>query len=247
MEDNKFANGKENSSPPARISKAMLFVYIASALMFVTMTVLTVWNAVAPFLGTNIAVMAVNIALWLVPFIFKPIFKDKISDSIYVFFVIYAFIASFLGSVLQFSAKITGYDKVLHFAFGYVGSVIGLFFVCKLSDAEKARPVYVVFVCVATSLALALLWEIFEFSGDMLFGNNAQGVPILGEDGNYYRPVTDTMYDVICNTGGAIVFLIHYVIHVCTKKSLLLGAMKKDFSKGKKTEKDAAPAPQTEE
>lgn len=164
-----------------------------------------------------------------------------------MFFVIYAFIASFLGSVLQFSAKITGYDKVLHFAFGYVGSVIGLFFVCKLSDAEKARPVYVVFVCVATSLALALLWEIFEFSGDMLFGNNAQGVPILGEDGNYYRPVTDTMYDAICNTGGAIVFLIHYVIHVCTKKSLLLGAMKKDFSKGKKTEKDAEPAPQKEE
>lgn len=164
---------KTATPPPARISKAMLFVYIASALMFVTMTVLTVWNAVAPFLGTNIAVIAVNIALWLVPFIFKPIFKDKISDSIYVFFVIYAFIASFLGSVLQFSAKITGYDKVLHFAFGYVGSVIGLFFVCKLSDAEKARPVYVVFVCVATSLALALLWEIFEFSGDMLFGNNA--------------------------------------------------------------------------
>ena len=28
---------------------------------------------------------------------------------------------------------------------------------------------------------------------------------------------------------------------------LLLGAMKKDFSKGKKPEKDAAPAPQTEE
>ncbi len=55
------------------------------------------------------------------------------------------------------------------------------------------------------------------------------------------------MYDVICNTGGAIVFLIHYVIHVCTKKSLLLGAMKKDFSKGKKTEKDAEPAPQKEE
>ena len=70
---------------------------------------------------------------------------------------------------------------------------------------------------------------------------------LVNADGNYYRPVTDTMYDVICNTGGAIVFLIHYVVHVCTKKSLLLGAMKKDFSKGKKPEKDAEPAPQKEE
>lgn len=215
-------------------SKLLICVYAASAVMFVTMIALTVINALNPFLTTNLAVMIANILLWLVPFVFKPLFKSAISDGIYLFFVIYTFVASFLGSVLNFYDRIWWFDLAVHSLFGYVGCVIGLFFVCKLSDVHKAKAVYVVFVCVATSLAIALLWEIFEFAGDVLVGNYAQGAPILGADGKEYITVNDTMEDVICNTCGAIVFMLHYIVHTLTKKPLFMDALKNDFSSGKK-------------
>lgn len=42
------------------------------------------------------------------------------------------------------------------------------------------------------------------------------------------------MEDVICNTCGAIVFMLHYIVHTLTKKPLFMGALKNDFSSGKK-------------
>ena len=47
------------------------------------------------------------------------------------------------------------------------------------------------------------LWEVFEFSGDMILNNNAQGEPVTLPDGQVIRPVADTMEDIICNLCGA--------------------------------------------
>ena len=41
--------------------------------------------------------------------------------------------------------------------------------------------------------------------------------------------ITDTMLDIISNLGGALLFLAHYALHKATKRSLLLGAVIKDF------------------
>ena len=38
----------------------------------------------------------------------------------------------------------------------------------------------------------------------------------------------------ICNTCGAIVFMLHYIVHTLTKKPLFMDALKNDFSSGKK-------------
>lgn len=216
------------SIPPIR-----MIVYVSCLIMIGIMIYLTVYRSVTNTLTENLVVMIGNILLWVVPFVAKPIFKEKISDGIYLFFVIYSFFASFLGTILTFYENIWWYDMLIHTLFGYVGCIIGLFFACKLADIDHISPVFAIFFIFAVSMMFSALWEIFEFLGDQWLNNNAQGDPHW-VDGILMRNVKDTMEDIICHTCGAIVFVLHYTAHVLSGKSLLMDTFKKDFSKGKK-------------
>ncbi len=215
--------------PPLRLA-----VYLFCAAMFVAMTAITAVRAANDALTESMVVMVGNAVMWLLPFVCRPLFKDKISDGVYAFAAVYVFFASFLGTIMGFYGKLWWYDMAMHTLFGYVGAVIGLFFACKLSDAEKLSPVFLAFFCFAVSLMFAALWEVFEFSGDQLIGNNAQGEPVTLPDGQIIRPVADTMEDIICNLCGAAAFVIHYAAHAISRKSLGFNALIRDFSKGKK-------------
>ena len=229
----------DNSQTTAhkRIPALRLAVYIASAVMVTVMLTLTVYRIATDTTHGRIAVLISNTLLWLIPFVFRPIFKDGIGDVIYAVFVILAFLASFLGSVLEFYGSVWWYDLAMHFTFGYLGCIIGLFFVCKLEKVENLRPVFVIFVCFAVSIMFAGLWEVFEFTTDVLLDGTAQGVPVELADGTYATLVNDTMEDIICNLCGAIVFVIHYTAHIFSGKSLLLDTMKRDFSKRRAKER----------
>lgn len=228
--------------PPLRI-----FVYAASAILFVAMIVIIVRRFAEGTMGNRFIVLAGNALLWLVPFAGRAIFRDKIGDALWAVFVIFAFFASFLGSVEGLYGSVWWYDLAMHTLFGYIGGFIGLFFLCKLADADKLRPLLVILFCFAVSLMFAALWEVFEFAGDKLLGNNAQGVPVTDINGDLYIPVDDTMEDIICNTVGALVFAAHYVAHVLSKRSLLLAGAKRDFAPAARTAEQAArpaePAP----
>lgn len=211
----------DNSQTTAhkRIPALRLAVYIASAVMVAVMLTLTVYRIATDTTHGRIAVLISNTLLWLIPFVFRPIFKDGIGDVIYAVFVIFAFLASFLGSVLEFYGSVWWYDLAMHFTFGYLGCIIGLFFVCKLEKVENLRPVFVIFVCFAVSIMFAGLWEVFEFTTDVLLDGTAQGVPVELADGTYATLVNDTMEDIICNLCGAIVFVIHYT-HIFSAENL---------------------------
>ena len=207
--------------------------YAVCTIMVFVMIGITVYRSVTDTLTENMAIMLGNIAVWLVPFVARPVFKDRVGDGVYLFFVIYVFFASFLGTIMTFYEDIWWYDLLIHTLFGYVGCVIGLFAACKLCDIKKISPAFAVVFCVAFSMMLAALWEIMEYLGDQWMGNNAQGNPHW-VDGILVRNVKDTMQDIICHTCGSIVFALHYIAHVLSKKSLLLDTLKADFSKGKK-------------
>lgn len=230
----------DNSQTAAhkRIPALRLAVWIASAVMFAVMLTLTIYRVATDTTHGRIAVLISNTLLWLIPFAFRPIFKDGIGDVVYAVFVIFTFLASFLGSVLEFYGSVWWYDLAMHFTFGYLGSIIGLFFICKLEKIENLRPVFVIFVCFAVSIMFAGLWEVFEFTTDVLLDGTAQGFPVELADGTYATLVNDTMEDIICNLCGAVLFAIHYTAHVFSGKSLLLDTMKRDFSKkrAKKTQ-----------
>ncbi len=168
--------------------------------------------------------------LFLVPVVVDLIFHKKVSDFIITFYIIYMIFAGLIGSVFYLYNITNWYDKLAHSIFGYVGGIIGLYVVCKLSDINSHKIFYTMIVCFAISLACGAVWEIWEFSSDMLFHQQAQGKPLEVITGEYVTPVTDTMFDLICNFCGTIVFCLHYLVHKKSGKNLTMGSIIKDFT-----------------
>ena len=169
--------------------------------------------------------------VFLIPYVAELIMRKKLSNFVLVFFMLYATCAGLIGSAFTVYKLNNWYDKVIHSLFGYVGCIIGLFAVCKMSDIKSLKPAFVVFVCFSVSLMIGALWEICEFCSDQFLGQTAQGFPVETITGEMVTTIKDTMLDIICNFGGAVVFCIHYVISKATKKNLLIESMTNDFSR----------------
>ena len=201
--------------PPLRLA-----VYLISAALFIAMAVIAVRQGMAGWPEEGPAVVLGNAALWLVPFVLGPPLRRYIGDSLWLLFAVFAFFASFLGTIMRFYENIWWYDLAMHTVFGYIGCLIGLFFACKLADIYALRPLLIALFCFCVSLMFAALWEVFEFAGDLLLGNNAQGDPVQTVTGELFIPVNDTMEDIICNLTGAVLFLLHYGLHRLSRRSL---------------------------
>ena len=213
--------------PPLRLA-----VYLISAALFIAIAVIAVRQGMAGWPEEGPAVVLGNAVLWLVPFVLGPLLRRYIGDSLWLLFAVFAFFASFLGTIMRFYENIWWYDLAMHTVFGYIGCLIGLFFACKLADIYAMRPLLVALFCFCMSLMFAALWEVFEFTGDLLLGNNAQGDPVQTVTGEQFIPVNDTMEDIICNLTGAVLFLLHYGLHRLSRRSLGFYLFVKDFSIG---------------
>ena len=210
------------------LRRILLFAFCG--LMAAVMTALLIERTARLGAGAHPEKLAGNIALWLAPVACRLLFKDKVSDLVLWVFCVFAFLASFLGTVMGLYARIWWYDLVMHAASGYLVSYLGLFIACKLADVRTLHPALTMTVCFAVSLAVAGLWEIFEFATDQIFDGVAQGFPITAADGTVFRSVNDTMEDMICGACGATAFAAHYLAHVLSGRSLLLDAFKRDFT-----------------
>lgn len=163
--------------------------------------------------------------LSLIPLCAELIFKFRLNPTVYLFYIVYLFVAGLWGSCLNGYNKVWWLDIAIHFFFGYVGGLIGLFYLCKTKENLKLKLFTIVLICFAVSMACGAVWEIFEFIGDRFFGQTAQGFP-----NNGITPVNDTMEDIVCNFGGAVLFCIHYALYKLTHKNLGMGYIEKDFS-----------------
>lgn len=212
------------SSPPRRPSAARLCFLIFCFGMCAAMIAITIVRALRPA-DAGLARNLGNIALWLAPAVYCLIRKERAELPLLWGYAVFVFLASFLGSIWGFYGRIWWYDLATHTVSGYLLGFLGLFLVCRFADAKALHPAFVLFVCLSFAVACAGIWEIFEFVTDLLFDGTAQGSLQETVDGEMIRALNDTMEDIICGTIGAIVFAAHYLTHVLSGRSLLLGKM----------------------
>lgn len=168
--------------------------------------------------------------LFVLPMLLEVVFRLRLSGFIFIFYNVYVFFAAFLGAVIYVYGMFEYYDKIIHLLFGYVGGIVGLLLLCKLGNYDHYSAVFVCVMCYFISMGLGASWEIFEFFGDNFLNQTSQGFPVQTATGEWVTTVTDTMLDIIANFIGAIIFIVHYIIHRNTKKNLLLGYIIKDFN-----------------
>lgn len=177
----------------------------------------------------NRIIPAVCIALLsLVPLVVELIFGRRFNNVVFLAIEIYLIFAGLIGSVLNVYYLTSWYDIVIHILMGYLVAMCGIFVISRLGEYKKFNVVLVALFCVCFSLAIEVLWEIFEWAADSLFGQTMQGEKLPGVN----QPlVGDTMLDLVCNTTGAVVFFFHFVLGKTTKKSLGINFIEKQLIK----------------
>ena len=131
------------------------------------------------------------VTAWIVYFVCKITFLKKSEICFYVILA-FTFSAIYLGNVWDLYRIIPFYDKLLHLLSGVIIAIIGFVLFLYLNNGNikgDFNTYFVVIFSIIFSIAAAGLWEIWEFSTDMLFGFHSQNNSLI-----------DTMMDIICGS-----------------------------------------------
>ena len=153
----------------------------------------------------------------LVPTMVRKILHLKISYTMEFVYLLFIIFGHFIGSILGIYNEIPHYDKIMHTLSGVLTSFVALIVLNNINQYKFKNVIFNIVFMIVFSLAVAGIWEIFEFTNDILFQADAQRVAISGVD--------DTMLDMIVALFGSILVCIEYGIEVCTHKKGLVYAL----------------------
>lgn len=153
----------------------------------------------------------------LVPTMVRKILHLKISYTMEFVYLLFIIFGHFIGSILGIYNEIPHYDKIMHTLSGVLTSFVALIVLNNINQYKFKNVIFNIVFMIVFSLAVAGIWEIFEFTSDILFQADAQKVAISG--------VNDTMLDMIVALFGSILVCIEYGIEVCTHKKGIVYAL----------------------
>lgn len=134
--------------------------------------------------------------IMLLPDIFERKYQINFPLEFEIMIVLFIYLSLFLGEIRDFYTKIWWWDIFLHFISGIILGTIGFLILYFLYDQKmlKASPFIIAVFTFSFGLALGTIWEIFEFSSDMIFGTNTQRDSLI-----------DTMTDLIVDSIGSLI------------------------------------------
>lgn len=131
-------------------------------------------------------------------------FRVYLPPEFQVMAIVFVFASLFLGELRHFYDKIWWWDIALHTSSGFLLGVFGFLLVYTLNENAHIeltmRPRFVALFAFLFAVAVGAVWEIFEYSMDSFFGLNMQK-EMMGDPSG----LTDTMWDLIVDTIGALI------------------------------------------
>lgn len=123
-------------------------------------------------------------------------FKVKVGETDEFLYLAFLFISLILGSIFRFYEITTWFDKFAHLFSGIVTALLGLIIIKRWKvKSEHQRWFEFIFIN-GLSLAIAGLWEIYEFIAGWAISADLQRVASTG--------VSDTMWDMIIAMVGSL-------------------------------------------
>lgn len=151
--------------------------------------------------GRIFVTLSLYLTVW-VPAIVRATFKVKIPEHMEFVYLIFLFFAQFLGSVVNLYANVYWFDSFNHFVSGILTAIFSVAFLFWMQKYNVKDIRFNIIFMIIFSLAIASLWEFFEFTSDRIFGGDTQKVLETG--------VVDTMKDMIVAFLGAVLTSIYY-------------------------------------
>lgn len=152
--------------------------------------------------------------------------------------VAFIFGGLFLGSAAGFYAAFWWWDDMLHFLSGIILGLIGFLLIYYVNSrfSMKLSPVFVGLFALSFAVFLGVVWEIFEFAVDALWGANMQRW-MFGSDefliGKDYQGVglRDTMSDLIVDMAGGVIAGLYAFYFYSHDRAKAIKVMRKTFGK----------------
>lgn len=143
-------------------------------------------------------------SITLAPVLLKDRLPVKFPPEFQVLAIIFIFASLFLGELQSFYKRFWWWDIALHTTSGLLLGIIGFLLVYVLNENERIalvmKPNFVALFAFFYAVTIGAMWEVFEFGMDHIFGMNMQK-PMFGDPSG----LTDTMWDLIVDTLGALV------------------------------------------
>lgn len=166
--------------------------------LFLQVTLL-IGVGLAAWQGRWLAAIATSgiIVVTFLPLILGRRFTVQIPPEFEVLAVVFIYASLFLGEVRGYYVRFWWWDAILHAGSGFLLGILGFLLVYVLNERDDVdlhmQPRFVALFAFMFAVGMGAIWEIFEFAMDQLFGLNMQKSGLI-----------DTMWDLIIDTGGAI-------------------------------------------
>lgn len=150
--------------------------------------------------------------------------KINIPSNLATLFILFILASVVLGSYFDYYERYLWLDDLLHGFYGAAFALIGFIVIQYLSEARGITN-DILIVCLFSfcfSVAFGALWEIYEYTYDVLMQGNMQRT-------DQGRGVDDTMHDIIIETSAAFVVNIFIYFYLKTGADNWVSRVTKDF------------------
>ena len=183
----------------------------------------------------HILLCALALVLYNVPSFVQWRFRIYVPSAIHIFVLVFITAHFVLGEVARVYQQSAWFDKILHATSGVAIALIGFSLVNIFNTSSnthlKLSPFFVAFFSFCFALAIAALWEIFEYAVDSLFSTNMQryippdDIKHAMEMQQIDKPqgygLIDTMSDMIVSTISAFVVCVLGYFSLRSKRNLM--------------------------
>ncbi len=124
-----------------------------------------------------------TLLLVLVPEIIERLFRCRINTALYIAAVLYA-LGPMMGHCWKFYYTIPFWDKLLHVCGGIAFVILGVF-LFRLISGGKAQQIPSLVFALCFSMAIAVVWEFFEYGADVFLGMDMQADTVVKSINSY--------------------------------------------------------------
>lgn len=166
------------------------------SLMIKLTLIIAIVGAIITFQWLVLFVSSLTLILTFLPAFVERNYKITLPLEFEIVITGFIFASLFLGEIHSFYYKYWWWDTMLHTLSGSILGFIGFLLIFTLNKTVKIgihlSPFFLAFFSFCFAVTMGALWEIFEFSMDLIFGLTMQ------------KGLEDTMLDLIADSIGAI-------------------------------------------
>jgi len=174
---------RKKKGKPERIpyytNKATLAVYLV-------LRGLVIFSLVRAALRGNfesVFLCGLTLGLMIVPSIFTRKLQIELPTTLEIIILLFIFAAEILGEINSFYIRVPNWDTMLHTLNGFLCAAVGFALVDMLNRSERfsfrLSPAYLAIVAFCFSMTVGVLWEFFEYMGDVFLGFDMQKDTVL--------------------------------------------------------------------